>query len=93
VDVRGLSFSRPEFHLFSFPGNGGGAGFHRVESATGVARVVRPRTSERPVVTRIVINSASLPEMLSHVTSDRTGRLVAFVSRQQDGWTVYVWDQ
>jgi hypothetical protein len=93
VELKGVSFPRPTFHLFRIPGDGGGPGFHSVESATGIARVVATRSNDRPLATRVVFNSASLPEMRSQLSSDRAGRMTAFVTRQQDGWTVFLWDQ
>jgi len=90
IEFHGLSLSRPTFHLLTFPG-GGGPGFHLVESATGVAHVVaRTSATPRTLLTRTAINSNSMPEMRSLLWSDRARRLAAFLSRDPDGWTLYL---
>jgi len=90
IELHGLSLSRPTFHLLTFPG-GGGPGFHLVESATGVAHVVaRTPTADRTLLTRTAINSSSMLEMRSLLWSDRARRLAAFLSREADGWTLYL---
>jgi hypothetical protein len=90
IELHGLSLQRPTFHLFTFP-DGGGPGFHAVNSATGVAHVVvGTPTAPRTLLTRTVINSSRMLEMKSLLWSDRARRLAAFLSREPDGWTLYL---
>jgi hypothetical protein len=91
VDLSGVTLSRPTFHLFTFPGNGGGPGLHVVESATGVARLVaRTPAGARPLLARTVINSNTVHEMKSLASTNRAGSLAAFLWRAKDGWSLYV---
>jgi hypothetical protein len=56
-----------------------------------VIRVVaRTPTAPRTLLTRTVINSSSMPEMKSLLWVDRARRLAAFLSREPNGWTLYV---
>lgn len=87
IELHGVSLRRPTFHLLSFP-SGGGPGFHAVDSATGVARVVT-RTG-KTLLTRTLINSRALPEMRAAQWSDRARRLAAFLVPRGEGWTLYL---
>ena len=90
IEFHGLSLPRPTFHLLKFPG-GGGPGFHLVDSATGVVHVVATTpTTHRTLLTRTVINSSGMLEMRSLLWSDRARRLAAFLSREANGWTLYL---
>jgi hypothetical protein len=88
LELRGLAIARPTLHLFSFP-DGGGPGFHREESATGMVRV-SAKAQGRLLLERSVINSSALPEMRALLWSDRSRRLAAFLSRETRGWTLYL---
>jgi hypothetical protein len=91
VELRGLSVPRPTFHFFTLPGDGRGPGFHRVESATGVVRVVAgPAGARRTLLTRAVLDSSRMPEMASLVAIDRARRLATFLWQRPQGWTLYV---
>ncbi len=89
VELRGVSIPRPTFHLFTFPGDGRGPGFHQVESATGVMHVVAPVT-RRTLLTRTVVNSSRMPEMASLLAVDRARRLAAFLWQRRERWTLYL---
>jgi hypothetical protein len=90
IELRGVSLPRPTFHLFTVPG-GSGPGFHRVESATGIMRVVAGTpTTRRTLLTRTVVNSRRMPEMGSLLAVDRARRLAAFLWQRHEGWTLYV---
>jgi len=89
IELHGVSLQRPTFHLFTFP-DGGGPGFHAVNSATGVAHVVVRTPTTRTLLTRTVINSSRMLEMRSLLWSDRARRLAAFLSREPGGWTLYL---
>ena len=90
IEFRGLSLPRPTFHLLAFP-DGGGPGFHLVDSVTGVVHVVAGTpTARRTLLTRTVINSSGMLEMKSRLWTDRARRLAAFVSREARGWTLYL---
>lgn len=90
IEFHGLTHRRPTFHLLTFPGPGG-AGFHFVDSATGVMHVVaRTGNAGRTLLTRTVINSSRMPEMTSLLWVDRSRRLAAFLWRGTDTWTLYL---
>jgi hypothetical protein len=90
VEFRGLTVRRPTFHLFVFPGPGG-PGFHFVDSATGAAHVVAGTgTGKRTLLTLTLINSSKMPEMRTLLWSNRSRRLAAFLWRQADSWTLYL---
>jgi hypothetical protein len=90
IELHGLSLRRPVFHLFVFPGPGG-PGFDFVDSATGVFHVVaKTPASSRTLLTRTVINSRSLEEMKSMLWADRSRDLAAFLSRESNGWRLYL---
>jgi hypothetical protein len=90
VELRGVTIPRPTFHLFTFPSNGGGPGFHLVDSSTGVVEVVVARPSRRVVLTRTVVNSSTVRETASRLWSAPSGGLVAFLWGQPGGWTIYL---
>jgi hypothetical protein len=89
VELRGVAVPRPTFHLFTVPGDGRSPGFHSVESATGVVRVVAPAT-RRTLLTRTLVNSSRMPEMAALLAVDRSRRLAAFLWQRREGWTLYV---
>jgi hypothetical protein len=89
VELRGVSIPRPTFHLFTFPGDRRGPGFHRVESATGVMRVMAPG-GRRTLLTRTMVNSSRMPEMASLLAIDRARGLAAFLWQRRQGWTLYL---
>jgi hypothetical protein len=90
IDFRGLTHRRPTPYLFKFPGPGG-PGFDFVESATGVVHIVAGTgSSRRTLLTITLINSSRVPEMRSLLWSDRSGRLAAFLWREADNWTLYL---
>ena len=81
---------RPTLHLFAFPGPGG-PGFHFVDSATGAAHVVAGTgTSKRTLLTLTLINSSKMPEMRTLLWSNRSRRPAAFLWREADSWTLYL---
>lgn len=86
VQVRGLRFDRPAFHLFSFP-DGGGPGIHRVDSATGRIDVT---SRDRLLLTRNAFNSSDILMMLSLISSDRDARWVAALTRAGDAWRLFL---
>jgi len=90
IEFRGLTHRRPTLHLFGFPGPGG-AGFHFVDSATGVVHIVAGTgTGRRTLLTLILMNSSRVPEIRPLLWSDRSRRLAAFLWRQADIWTLYL---
>ena len=90
IEFHGLMLQRPTFHLFVFPGPGG-PGFHLVNSATGVMHVVvKTGNATRTLLTRSVVNSSRMPEMASLLWVDRSRRLAAFLWRESDSWTLYL---
>jgi hypothetical protein len=90
IEFRGLTIGRPTPHLLSFPGPGG-PGFHFVDSATGVMHIAAGTGNDRrTLLTLTLINSSRMPEMRSHLWSDRARRLAAFFWREGDIWTLYL---
>jgi len=90
IELHGLTHRRPTLHLFRFPGPGG-PGFHFVDSATGVVHIVAgPGNSRRTLLTLTLINSSKLPEIRALLWSDRSRRLAAFLWREGDFWTLYL---
>ncbi len=90
MEFRGLTIGRPTPHLLSFPGPGG-PGFHFVDSATGVMHIAAGSgDGRRTLLTLTLINSSRMPEMRSHLWSDRAKRLAAFFWRRGDIWTLYL---
>jgi hypothetical protein len=90
MEFRGLTIGRPTPHLLSFPGPGG-PGFHFVDSATGVMHIAAGTgDGRRTLLTLTLINSSRMPEMRSHLWSDRARRLAAFFWRRGDVWTLYL---
>ena len=90
IEFRGLTIGRPTPHLLSFPGPGG-PGFHLVDSATGVMHITAGTgNGRRTLLTLILINSSRMPEMRSHLWSDRARRSAAFLWRESDIWTLYL---
>jgi len=90
LEFRGLTLPRPTFHLLVFPGPGG-PGFHSVESATGVVHIsAGTGTGRRTLLTLTLVNSSNMPEMRSLLSSNRSRRLAAFLWREADGWTLYL---
>ena len=90
VEFHGLSHRRPTLHLFVFPGPGG-PGFHFVDSATGVLHIVAGTgNSRRTLLTLTLINSSRVPEIRSLLWSDRSRRLAAFLWREGDFRTLYL---
>src|SRR5574341_469885 len=90
IEFRGLTIGRPTPHLFRFPGPGG-PGFHFVDSATGVMHITAgTRNGRRTLLTLALINSSRMQEMRSHLWSDRARRLAAFLWRDGDIWTLYL---
>jgi hypothetical protein len=90
IEFRGLTHRRPTLHLFVFPGPGG-PGFHFVDSATGVVHIVAGTgTSRRTLLTLTLINSNKMPEIRSLLWSNRSRRLAAFLWREADSWTLYL---
>ena len=83
IRVRGLRFDRPAFHLFAFPYEGRGPGFHRVDSATGRIDVL---SGERLLLARNAYNSSDILMMLSLISSDEDGRWIAALTRAEAGW-------
>lgn len=90
VAVRGLRFTRPVFHLFSFPENQG-PGFHGVDSATGAIVIsVDDNGRQRPLLERKAFNSSSAAVMASRVSTDPAGRWLAALSRTPGGWMLFL---
>ena len=90
IEFRGLTLRRPTPYLFRFPGPGG-PGFDFVDSATGVVHIFAGTGNDRrTLLTLTVINSSRVPEMRSRLWSDRSRRLAAFLWRDADGWTLYL---
>jgi hypothetical protein len=90
LEFRGLSLRRPTPHLFTYP-EPGGPGFHAVESATGKVHVVTGAgTGRRSRLAVTLINSSRMPEIRSYLWSDKSKRLAAFLWRDSDHWTLYL---
>lgn len=90
IEFHGLTHRRPTLHLLVFPGPGG-PGFHFVDSATGVVHIVAGTgNSKRTLLTLALINSSKVPEIRSLLWSDRSRRLAAFLWREADSWTLYL---
>lgn len=90
IEFRGLTHRRPTPYLFRFPGPGG-PGFDFVDSATGVVHIVAGTgNSRRTLLTLTLINSSRVPEVRSLLWSDRSRRLAAFLWREADIWTLYL---
>ena len=90
IEFRGLTHRRPTLHLLVFPGPGG-PGIHFVDSATGVVHIVAGTGNrKRTLLTLALINSSKVPEIRSLLWSDRSRRLAAFLWREADSWTLYL---
>lgn len=90
IEFRGLTHRRPTLHLMRFPGPGG-PGFDFVDSATGVAHIVAGTgAAQRTLVTLTLFNSSRVPEIRSLLWSNRSRRLAAFLWRDADAWTLYL---
>jgi hypothetical protein len=90
VEFRGITFGRPTPHLFRFPGTGG-PGLHLVDSATGSMRIAAGTGNDRrTVLTLPLVNSSRMPEIRSHLWSDKARRLGAFFWRKDGIWTLYL---
>ena len=90
IEFRGLRIGRPTPHILHFPGPGG-PGFHFVDSATGVMHIAAETgNGRRTLLTLTLINSSRAPEIRSLLWSDRSRRLAAFLWREADSWTLYL---
>ena len=90
IEFRGLKIGRPTPHLLYFPGPGG-PGFHFVDSATGVMYITAGTgIGRRTLLTLTLINSSGMPEMRSHLWSDRARRSAVFLWRESGNWTLYL---
>lgn len=90
IEFQGLRIGRPTPHILRFPGPGG-PGFHLVDSATGVMHIVAGTgNGRRTLLTLTLMNSSRMPEMRSHLWSDRSKRMAAFFWRTGDVWTLYL---
>jgi hypothetical protein len=90
IELHGLTHRRPTPYLFKFPGPGG-PGFEFVDSATGVLHVVAGTgNASRTLLTLALINSSTVPELRSCLWSDRSRRLAAFLWREDNVWTLYL---
>lgn len=90
IELHGMMHRRPTPYLFRFPGPGG-PGFKFVDSATGVLHVIAGTgKSRRTLLTLTLINSSRVPEMRSLLWSDQSRRLAAFLWREADIWTLYL---
>lgn len=87
AEVRGVRFARPAFHLMSYP-EGGGPGFHSVDSATGRLIV---KTDGRNLMTRKVFNSSTTQELLALVSVDPNGRWLAALAQGGNGWKLFLY--
>ncbi|MEO8380950.1 MAG: hypothetical protein ABI779_14905 [Acidobacteriota bacterium] len=93
IDVTGLSFRRPTFHLLSYP-DGRGPGFHLVDSHTGLVRLnAGSGTTERTLLTCWVFNSSKVAELRSLASTDAMGNTIAVVSRSPAGWMLHLFDR
>jgi hypothetical protein len=93
VAVAGLSLRRPTFHLLRFP-EGGGPGFHLVDSDTGVVRLMTgDGATQRTLIKRWVFNSSTTSELRSQASIDASGRTIAVVARSSAGWTLHLFDK
>ncbi len=90
IEFRGLAHRRPTLHLLRFPGPGG-PGLHFVDSATGVVHIVAGTgAARRTLVTLTLFNSPRVPELRSLLWSNRSRGLAAFLWRDADSWTLYL---
>ncbi len=90
IELHGLRIGRPTPHILRFPGPGG-PGLHLVDSANGMMHIVaETRNGRRTLLTLTLMNSSRMPEMRSHLWSDRSKRLAAFFWRADDTWTLYL---
>lgn len=93
VTVTGLSLRRPTFHLLRFP-EGGGPGFHLVDSDTGVVRMtVGDGATRRTLIERWVFNSSTTGELRSQASTDAAGSIIAVVARSSAGWTLHLFNK
>ena len=93
VTVAGLSVRRPTFHLLRFP-EGGGPGFHLVDSDTGVVRMtVGDGATRRTLIERWVFNSSTTGELPSQASTDAAGSIIAVVARSSAGWTLHLFNK
>ena len=88
IEVRGLRWNRPVFHLMTLP-DGRGPGFHRVDSATGEVRIVL-QSESRPLLSSTAFNSSRHAELLTQLSADPDGGWVAAVVREPAGWTLHL---
>ena len=90
IEFHGLTHRRPTFYLLRIPGPGG-PGIDFVDSATGVVRIVAGTgTGKRTLLTLTLINSRKMPVIRSLLWSNRSRSLAAFLWREADGWTLYL---
>ncbi len=90
VEFHGLTHRRPTLHLLVFPGPGG-PGLHFVDSAIGVVDIVAAAgPGKRILCTITLVNSSKMPEIRSLLWSNASRRLAAFLWREADSWTLYL---
>jgi len=90
IELHGLTLRRPTFHLFTFPGPGG-PGFHLADSDTGVAHIIAGTgNSKRTLLTLTLVNSSRMPEIRSLLWSNRSRSLAAFLWKENNIWTLYI---
>lgn len=90
IEFRGLTIGRPTPYILRFPGPGG-PGFHFVDSATGVMHIAAETgKGRRTLLSVTLVNSSRMPEIRSHLWSDRSRGLAAFFWREGGLWTLYL---
>lgn len=93
AEIHGLHFQRPALHLLSFPA-GKGPGIHWVDSATGRMQIVFDENGEHRTLLSIgAVNSGKAAERLARVSTDPSGRWIAALARDPDGWTLHLFSR